>query len=111
MGESMHLDDLIRHGATRPLNDAVVDSACRAARMTRFEIFDAFARRVADGYSKKEFSWGDCDMAMTNLFSFAYTVSGDGLSDHAWLVYHAFDEAEYRPGGEDLTAELLSKLK
>jgi hypothetical protein len=78
--------------------------------MERQRLYDAFARDVAEGYRSGRYSWPDADAAINHLFSFAYAVSGEGLSDYAFLVYQAFDEGEYQKGGQSVTDELLSKL-
>lgn len=106
----MKLADLIQAATLRPFQEEDVAASCAAEQMERQQLYDAFARDVAEGYRSGRHSWPDADAAMNHLFSFAYAVSGEGLSDYAFLVYQAFDEGEYQNGGQSVTDELLSKL-
>jgi hypothetical protein len=106
----MKLSDLIRAAILAPLREEAVAASCAAEQMDRPRLYDAFARNVSDGYRSGKYSWPDAGAAINHLFSYAYAVTGEGLSDYAFLVYQAFDEGEYQNGGQSVTDDLLSKL-
>jgi hypothetical protein len=108
---TMKVVELVQTAAVAPLREEVVAATCTNESMKRQQLYDAFAEEVADGYRSGRYSWPDADAAMNHLFAYAYAVTGEGLSDYAFLVYHAFDEGEYREGGESVTVDLLSKLR
>jgi hypothetical protein len=106
----MKLADLIRAATLAPLREEAIAASCAAEQMDRSRLYDAFARDVAEGYRSGKYSWSDADAAINHLFSYAYAITGEGLSDYAFLVYHAFDEGESQNGGQSVTDVLLSKL-
>ena len=111
----MRLNDLIETAASnRPLLAADVQSVAQEAGLPVPELIDLFARTVATGYLRGDYSFGFADMAMNQLRSFAHTDTDIGFSEFAWEVFTAFDEGEYiRDGvsiaeqGEALTRRLL----
>jgi hypothetical protein len=107
----MNLVKLVRSASSAPLSEALFDAACKHESVDRQKLYDAFAREVAEGYGSGKYSWPDSDVAMNHLFAFAHAVTGEGLSDYAFSVYQAFDEGEYKNGGESVTNDLLAKLK
>jgi len=112
VGQKMKLKELVILAFSRPLSPSDVAQVCTEMGVSRTELFDAFARNVVDGYSKKEYSWSDSDVAMNALFAFVYAIPGDDiLSEYAFHVFSAFDEGEYQRGGEAATQKLLSKLR
>lgn len=81
------------------------------------ELIDLFARTMATGYLRGDYSFGFADMAMNQLFGFAHVETKLGLSEFAREVFAAFDEGEYiRDGvsideqGEALTRQLLGGI-
>jgi hypothetical protein len=109
--ESMSIEALVQAGISAPLSEEGVAEACARLSVSRPDLFDAYAREVADGFKKGRYAWSACDSAMNALFSFAYAVSLSSLPDFAFRVYTAFDEGEYRDGGELVTRELLAGIE
>ena len=114
----MKLDDLIETAASNhPLDSVNVEEVARQTSLSIPGVLDLFAKTVASRYLRGDYSYGFGDMAMNQLFSFAYTETGVGLSDFAWQVFAAFDEGEYtrelappEQQGEALTRELLGRI-
>jgi hypothetical protein len=106
----MRLVELVLVATAAPLREESVVATCKAESIDRQRLYDAFAEEVAYGYRSGKYSWLDADVAINHLFSFAYAITGEGLSDYAFLVYDAFDQGEYQAGGEAVTIDLLSKL-
>jgi len=82
------------------------------------ELMDLFAKTVATGYLRGDYSFGAADMAMNQLFSFAHVETGLGLSEFASQVFGAFDEGEYisegvssGEQGEARTRKMLSGIR
>ena len=79
-------------------------------------VIDLFARTVATRYLQGDYSYERADMAMNQLYGFAYMANDLGFSEFAWEVFYAFDEGEYvhadpeSTHGEELTRELLNKI-
>jgi hypothetical protein len=95
--------------------DAVEDVA-RTLGISVPSLCDEFAREVAQGFMRGEYSWELGDAAMNGLYGSAYAVGDFGLPDFAIQVYEAFDEGEYRhlndpsPNGAPRTRTLLEPL-
>jgi len=99
----MELDDLIAIAASnRPLSLADVEAVARQMGLPLPGLMDEFARVVATRYLQGGYSYGFSDMAMNQLFSFAYPGSDLGLTDFAWQVFEAFDEGEYNQNKTDI---------
>ncbi len=96
----MTLDALIRTASESPLQAENVQAAADSLRVTVVEIYDLFAKRVAQQYLHGELSYTIGDAAMNELFGYAYPGGGPELSRLAWQVYEAFDEGEYLHAGE-----------
>jgi hypothetical protein len=109
--KTMSTEELVQSAFKAPLAERHIDETCSALKMSRAEIFDAFAREIAEGYEKKKYAWRDCDAAMNALFGFAYAVSKSDLPDYAFRVYLAFDEGEYHEGGELITHKMLAQIQ
>jgi hypothetical protein len=115
---TMKLDDLIKTASSnQPLDSADVEGTAQQLALSVGEVLDLFARTVASRYLRGEYAYGLADMAMVQLFTFAYNVTDLGLSDFAWEVFYAFDEGEYIHEGEPLeqqgevrTRELLGRI-
>ena len=107
----MSIEALVQAGISAPLSEEGVAEACVRLSLSRPDLFDAYAREVADGFKKERYAWSACDSAMNALFSFAYAVSLSSLPDFAFRVYTAFDEGEYREGGELVTRDLLAGIE
>lgn len=113
----MKLDDLIEAAASNhALSPGDVESVARESGVTVSELLDRFARTVATGYLRDDYSFGFADMAMNQLLGYAHGETGPGLSDFARQVYDAFDPGEFVRDGEStdqteqLTRELLGHL-
>jgi hypothetical protein len=109
--ESMSIEELVQSAFRAPLADQTIAAICGALNKSRTEMFDAFAKEVAEGYEKRKYAWRDCDTAMNALFGFAYAVSKSNLPDYAFRVYLAFDEGEYHEGGELVTHKMLAEIQ
>jgi hypothetical protein len=96
----MTIDQLIRIASGEALKATEIEAAASDLRLSRNDVCDAFAKRVAQGYLDGEYSYTIGDTAMNNLFAFAYPVSGTGLPNLARQVYEAFDQGEYHHLGE-----------
>jgi len=107
----MSIEELVQSAFKAPLADRNMEEACSASKKSRPEIFDAFAKEIAEGYEKKKYAWRDCDTAMNALFGFAYAVSKSELPDYSFRVYLAFDEGEYHEGGELITHKMLADIQ
>ena len=111
----MRLKDLIETASSnQPLSSADVERVAREMGMAIPELMDLFARTVATSYLRGDYSFGDADMAMNQLFGFAHVETRLGLSEFAWQVFGAFDEGEYiheglstDEQGEALTRKIL----
>ncbi len=116
--DDMKVGDLINIAASnQPLPLADVESVAAEMDVSVPCVLDAFARTVAIQYLQGKISFDFADVAMTQLFGFAITDSGIGLSEFAWGVFGAFDEGEYihegmtdEEQGEALTRKLLAKI-
>jgi hypothetical protein len=116
--DDMKVGDLINIAASnQPLPLADVESVAAEMDVSVPWVLDAFARAVAIQYLQGKISFDFADVAMTQLFGFAITDSGIGLSEFAWGVFEAFDEGEYihegmtdEEQGEALTRKLLGKI-
>ena len=114
----MELDDLIATVASNcQLDLADVEATALNLGVKVPEVMDLFARTIARRYLAGDHSYGQADMAMNQLFSFAHTVGGKGLPEFAWQAFVAFDEGEFiRDGepleqqGEELTKEWLGRI-
>ena len=107
----MTIDHLIGIASDGPLDTAVVEAAASDLALSVNHVFNAFAKRVAQGYLRGEYSYTVGDAAMNNLFAFAYAISGIGLPNLALQVYEAFDEGEDHHAGEreELQGEVRTK--
>ena len=112
----MDLDRLIELAFDRMPTLAEVEDVASSQRISAEEVLDRFARRVAERYLDGVYSFGDADMAMSNLFGWGTAVTGTGLPEFAWKVFGAFDAGEFeRPDvpedqqGEGLTRALLAE--
>ena len=105
---SVTIPNLIQAAAAGPLTKAVIERACETGKKSLFELYDAFAREVAERFSRGEHSWEFCDVAMNSLFTYAHPVSLSGLPPFAFEVYSAFDEGEYREEGEIVSRRLIA---
>ena len=104
----MTVDDLIALASVGPLKASDVEQTADGMGTTVIEMFDRFARRIADGYTSGVYDFNLCDGAMTYLFTYAHTASNIGLSPFAWGVFEAFDQGEFR--GEEVTRDLLARV-
>jgi hypothetical protein len=119
LGTPMTLDDLIAVAASnRALARADVERVARQMGLPLPGLMDEFARVVATRYLRGEYSYEFGDMAMNQLFGFAYPETDLGLTEFAWQVFDAFDEGEYNHTveslelqGEPRTRELLSRIR
>ncbi|HKE86403.1 MAG TPA: hypothetical protein VKB50_21745 [Vicinamibacterales bacterium] len=96
----MTLDALIQAASESPLRAKHVEAAAENLRATAGELYDLFARTVAQRYLSGELSYTSGDAAMTHLFGYATSGGGPELSRLAWQVFEAFDEGEYVHVGE-----------
>lgn len=114
----MTLDDLIKTAsANRPLELAEVEATARELRLSVPELLDLFARTVAIRCLRGDYPYKFGDLAMNQLYGFAYMDNDLGLPSFAWEVFRAFDEGEYthdgmaaEQQGEALTRELLCRI-
>jgi hypothetical protein len=92
-----------------------VEDVARTLGISVPSLCDEFAREIAQGFMRGEYSWEFGDGAMNGLYGSAYLVGDFGLSDFAMQIYEAFDEGEYRhndsgPDGAPRTRALLEPL-
>jgi len=115
----MKLDDLIEKASSNhPIDLAEMETVAHDLNLPVPDVLDLFARTVATCYLHGDYTYEVADMAMNQLFGFAYDTTDLGLSDLAWEIFIAFDEGEYlHPGGasvlqgEALTRELLNNIR
>jgi hypothetical protein len=109
----MTIDQLIElaSASAQALEPSDVETVAQQLDCSTDDICDAFAKRVAQGYLRGEYSFTAADAAMNALFGFAYPVTGAGLPSLASRVYEAFDEGEYVHAGEpeDSQGEVRTK--
>jgi hypothetical protein len=113
----MQLQDLIDKAASnQPLSRGDLESVARGMGMPMPEVMDVFARQVALGYLRGQYSFGFADMAMSQLFGVAALETG-GMSEFGRQIFGAFDAGEYiqdnlspEEQGEALTRTLLGKI-
>ena len=96
----MTLESLIQVASENPLRAEQVEAAAESLRLTISELYDRFAKRVAQGYLSGDLSYTAGGAAMNELFGYATTGGGPELSQLAWQVFGAFDEGEYLHAGE-----------
>src|SRR5215467_5175705 len=96
----MTLDALIRIASENPLRAEHVEAAAGNLRVTVGELYDLFAKDVAQRYMSGELSYTSGDGVMTALFTYATSGGGPELSRFAYQVFEAFDEGEYLHAGE-----------
>jgi hypothetical protein len=114
----MTLDDLIAKAASEQgIRPSDVLAAVSASDKPWKELFDEFARIVAERYCRGECSWEFGDLAMNSLWGHAVNHGGAEFPEFAFSVYIAFDEGEYvqRDGPPEMDAEprtraLLARL-
>jgi hypothetical protein len=104
----MSISILVQAAAAKPLSREIIERTCQEEKMQLSELYDAFARDVAEKYLRGEYGWRFCDDAMNTLFTYTHPVSLSGLPAFAFDVYCAFDEGEYRPEGEALSRKLIA---
>ncbi len=97
----MSLNALIQRATlSEPYSEARLDQEARGLGVSIHSLCDAFAREVAEGYLRGDYSWEVGDIAMNSLYSSAYGIADFGLPDFATRVFEAFDEGEYIHRGE-----------
>jgi hypothetical protein len=110
----MTIEELISRAADDKLDAAEVAKTAQALNVPARDLFDQFARTVAQRYREGSYSWEFGDDAMNRLFTFAYLTTDHGLSPFARAVFEAFDEGEYvreeGPEGEARTKLMLDQL-
>ena len=106
----MGIDELIQIASERTLRVSEIDQTAIDLGRSAEDVCDLFSRAVAQRYLAGEYSYDLADAAMNSLFSYAIPVSARALPALSWSVYIAFDEGEYREGGETVTRELLAKV-
>jgi hypothetical protein len=108
------LEELISRAAADRLDAAEVAETAASLGVSARELFDQFARLLAERYREGSYSWEFGDAAMNQLFTFAYVTTELGLSPFARAVFGAFDEGEYvreeEPQGEALTRLMIDSL-
>src|SRR5262245_47321351 len=72
------------------------------------EVIDAFARRVAEGYVRGDYSYWYADEAMNALFGILGNRELE-LTALGWKVYLAFDQGEFSRAGHELQGEELTR--
>ena len=105
----MTIDTLIAAASeSRWLSPQEVDAFCSRETLTG----DAFARKIAVGYSAGEFTFSFSDSAINALCGFgtdrfARKLTAYHLAPYAWSVFFAFDEGGYwhQRDSRDLTPE------
>ena len=91
----MTLHELINRASADSLDKESVNSLALGLGVSNSELFDQFARTVALDFLNGLIPWESADVAINNLYTFAYHITDEGLSDFAFLVFNAFDDAEY----------------
>lgn len=110
------LKSLIQALSDTAVSTDYVEGAARTLGISVPSLCDEFAREIAQGFLRGEYSWEFGDAAMNGLYGSAYAVGNFGLPDFAMQVYEAFDEGEYRhlndpgPNGAPRTRALLEPL-
>ena len=110
------ITSLIRRASEAHLPADLVVATASRLDISFAALCDAFARELAEGYTREEYSWEFCDAAINSLYGSAYGDSDIGLPEFAFRVYEAFDEGEYRhfddsgPDGPPRTRALLDRL-
>src|SRR5215471_2404698 len=97
---ALTLDALIRIASENPLRAEHVGATADNLRVTVEELYDLFAKNVAQRYMSGDLSYTSGDAAMTALFAYATSGGGPELSRLARQVFEAFDEGEYLHAGE-----------
>jgi len=98
----MTIDRLIElaSASDKALAPSDIEAAAQQLGGSADDVCDAFAKRVAHGFLRGEYSYAAADSAMNALFGFAYPEAGIGLPRLARQVYEAFDEGEYVHAGD-----------
>jgi hypothetical protein len=96
----MTLEALIKIASENPLEAAHVEAAAKNLGVSIGELYDRFAKIVAQRYLSGELSYTTGDALMNELFGYATSGGGPELSQLAWQVFGAFDEGEYLHAGE-----------
>ena len=76
----MTIDALIHVASERPLRAEDVEAAANGLRVTVVELYDLFAKRVAQRYLSGELSYTVGDAAMNELFGYGIPGGGPELS-------------------------------
>jgi hypothetical protein len=81
----MRLDNLIEIASSNhALSLAEVEATALELHLSVSGVIDLFARTVAIRYLQGDYSYEFADMAMNQLFGFAYPDNDLGFSDFAW---------------------------
>lgn len=81
----------------RHLTEADVERWSAASGLSRSQLFDEVAKRLALGYIASDLSFDFCDMVVNDLAGPVTNTSGP-RPQIFWEVYSAFDEGEYYHG-------------
>lgn len=108
----MTIESLIQSGAVDVrLDPAIVNQLCQALGVSPHDLFNEYAKQVADGFLAGRYSWVSADSAMNAFFAYWSTHSqAFNLPDFAFGVYLAFDAGELSQEPDVLTKSCLSNL-
>src|SRR5436190_22241721 len=87
--------NLIHYASLKPISEEDLTQAASSVGMSLDEFCDTFARTVAQGYLRGEYTWQFGDDVMNRLHASSIESSHFKLPDFAWQVFLAFDESEY----------------